>query len=490
MRFRFLIVLLVAVSFSTLAACGGSGDEEENRRLTEQVAALTDTNDTLASERAELQAQVETLADQVATLTESMDASAAEKAELLMQVETLAEGVAALTDTNDALTSQKVELDAQVETLAEQVAALTDANDALSSENAELRAQAETLAEQVATLTDGSDALASDKAELQEHIETLSEQVATLSEQVTTLTAANDAADSEKAELQAQVERLTDQVVTLTDTNDALASEKAELQAQVETLTGEVETLTEQRDEALAAPEDTPAVAGTSRPEPTAARQVISGSGDDVVPVDLQPGLTWIEASHSGVANFALWLRAETDELLINEIGPYEGTVVASVGGGSFLLDIEADGAWELAVREPRNPSPLEIGAYVCTGRDLLQYWPTPPAAIDSSLDWSPMELEEPISVDAKFFLCGGDAPTGFVQVSGQFLTILAEHRGSENFVVWLYHESGDVIDLVVNVIGDYSGTNFVRVTPGEVYFLRVEADGGWLVTFNELDAS
>ena len=205
MRFRFLIILLMAISLSTLAACGGSSDARENRRLAEQVATLTAANDALTAEKTELQAQIETLAEQVATLTAADDALTAEKTELQAQIETLAERVAALTDTNDALASQKVELDAQVETLAEQVAVLTDTNDSLASE---------------------------------------------------------------KAELQAQVEALTAQVATLTDTGDALASEKAELQTQAEELTGEVESLTEQRDEALAraAPSDDPEP--TPEPEP------------------------------------------------------------------------------------------------------------------------------------------------------------------------------------------------------------------------------
>ena len=187
MRSRVLIVLLVALSVSlilgTLVACGGSSDAKENRRLGEQVATLTDANDTLAAEKADLQAQVETLAEQVAALPDTNDALATEKAELAAQVETLTEQVATLTDTNEALASQKVELDAQVETLAGQVASVTDANDMLTSENAELQGQVETLGGQVATLTGGNDALAAEIAGLQGQVETLAGEVAALTEQ-------------------------------------------------------------------------------------------------------------------------------------------------------------------------------------------------------------------------------------------------------------------------------------------------------------------
>ena len=50
-----------------------------------------------------------------------------------------------------------------------------------------------------------------------------------------------------------------------------------------------------------------------------------------------------------------IWLRGGSDDLLVNEIGRYAGTLAVGVGGGSFLLDASADGAWEIDVREPRN---------------------------------------------------------------------------------------------------------------------------------------
>lgn len=232
MRFRFLIVLLMAISLSALAACGGSSDAEESRRLATQVNTLTAANEALTAEKAELQAQVETLAEQIAGLTDSSDAPAAEKAELQAQVETLTERVAALTDTNDALASQKVELDAQVETLAEQVATLTDANDALASEKAELQAHVEALTTQVAALTETGHASADEAAELQAQVETLAEQVAVLTD-------TNDALGAEKAELEAQVEMLTEQVTTLTEEHEEEATVEDEPTPQPEPLLGE-----------------------------------------------------------------------------------------------------------------------------------------------------------------------------------------------------------------------------------------------------------
>lgn len=76
----------------------------------------------------------------------------------------------------------------------------------------------------------------------------------------------------------------------------------------------------------------------------------IDGTGDDVVIADdSAPDASRVALSHSGDGNFAIWAYAErTTDLLVNDVGPYEGKV--RWPGGTVVLDITAGGAWSLAL--------------------------------------------------------------------------------------------------------------------------------------------
>ncbi|MEX1278111.1 MAG: hypothetical protein WEI16_03575, partial [Chloroflexota bacterium] len=75
----------------------------------------------------------------------------------------------------------------------------------------------------------------------------------------------------------------------------------------------------------------------------------LNGSGDDVVRVNPRiAGLARATVQHTGSSNFAVWAySASGGDLLVNEIGAYLGEVL--LGGGTFLLEITADGAWTVA---------------------------------------------------------------------------------------------------------------------------------------------
>jgi hypothetical protein len=70
-----------------------------------------------------------------------------------------------------------------------------------------------------------------------------------------------------------------------------------------------------------------------------------SVTGDDVVVMDItSPSL---DITHDGEANFiVLAWTAEERELLVNEIGPYDGTVLTPTG--PVVFDVQADGNWTL----------------------------------------------------------------------------------------------------------------------------------------------
>ncbi len=98
----------------------------------------------------------------------------------------------------------------------------------------------------------------------------------------------------------------------------------------------------------------------TSAPEPP---QTFTSVGQSVPPpFMLNEGLATFRMTHDGSANFAIWLvdaNGELIELLVNEIGPFDGSKAVSVTGDIFaaspgihFLDVAADGNWSVTIEQ------------------------------------------------------------------------------------------------------------------------------------------
>lgn len=194
-------------------------------------------------------------------------------------------------------------------------------------------------------------------------------------------------------------------------------------------------------------------------PEPI----TLKGSGDDVSSsFTLEEGVAIFDMNHKGSSNFQIWLyNADTgiqEDLLVNEIGSYSGKMIVGVKKGSivgvepgrYLLDVTADGSWDVEVEQP-NPSTA------------------------SSLPWT-------------FSGNGADVSSPFLLESGMgAVKYKMHHVGSSNFQIWLFHVSGDYEELLVNEIGNYDGSTLHSVggilgsEPG-IHYLDIEADGNWQV--------
>lgn len=193
----------------------------------------------------------------------------------------------------------------------------------------------------------------------------------------------------------------------------------------------------------------------------------LQGSGDDTTQsFELQEGVTIFEMSHTGSSNFAIWLynvaTAEQEELLVNEIGNYDGSVLigvtsgysADVEEGTYLLEVTADGNWQVTIEQPR-PS---------TADDI-------PTSYSGNGDTVP----QPFTLDS-----------GLVEFE-------MSHTGSSNFAIWLYHADGEREELLVNEIGSYTGSTLVSVSdswsgeasPG-IHYISVTADGNWQINISQ----
>ncbi|MDY6931833.1 MAG: hypothetical protein SVJ22_07990 [Halobacteriota archaeon] len=85
------------------------------------------------------------------------------------------------------------------------------------------------------------------------------------------------------------------------------------------------------------------------------APKTLNGKGQQASEVFyLDKGLARFEMTHDGDSNFAVWLlddEGDNVELLVNEIGEFDGSKAVSISkGGIYLLDISADGNWEISI--------------------------------------------------------------------------------------------------------------------------------------------
>lgn len=85
----------------------------------------------------------------------------------------------------------------------------------------------------------------------------------------------------------------------------------------------------------------------TAEPTP----KTFTGTGQQVSPfIKLEKGLATFKLRHTGKSNFAVVLMDKSgnrEELLVNEIGDFDGSKAVGISSsGIYLLDISADGAW------------------------------------------------------------------------------------------------------------------------------------------------
>ena len=72
-----------------------------------------------------------------------------------------------------------------------------------------------------------------------------------------------------------------------------------------------------------------------------------TGHGDDVILYSGNAGVATI--THDGSSNFAIWTYGDQSNLVVNEIGAYNGTVRWTKG--PELVSVTADGNWSIAVQ-------------------------------------------------------------------------------------------------------------------------------------------
>ena len=195
-------------------------------------------------------------------------------------------------------------------------------------------------------------------------------------------------------------------------------------------------------------PEPTEAVT----PEPTQAPPAdafeaftLKGKGNKVAKFTIPEDTAAIAViSETGSSNFVVESIASdgtSNDLLVNEIGSYKGTVLFDdrQGEHSVAFKISSNGTWSIVVKPVTqatgwNPATAVKG----TGSQVLR------------LTASPDSLA----------------------------VVKITHKGSSNFVVYAFGTDGT--ELLVNEIGNYSGET---ILPDSTVLVTIEADGTWTIT-------
>lgn len=194
-------------------------------------------------------------------------------------------------------------------------------------------------------------------------------------------------------------------------------------------------------------PTQTPQATPTPEPMPAFAAIELSGVGDSVPRFDIPEGVPAIAAAtHTGGANFAIVTLSEAGEqndLLVNTIGNYSGTVLFDEQDGqhSVAFEVTADGPWTITVRPVTE----------------ARSWDGETALVGAS--------DDVVRVDPA--------------VSG-LLTADVSHSGAGNFAIIAYGGGPFGQELLVNEIGAYNGE--VLIGDG-TFLLEVAADGSWSIT-------
>jgi len=169
-----------------------------------------------------------------------------------------------------------------------------------------------------------------------------------------------------------------------------------------------------------------------------------SGYGPDVLKFSKPDGSARpaiLKISHRGESNFSvvsLTNDYDYNDLLVNEIGNYNGTILLDAGyssSKSTYLEIDADGEWTVEVMSGYAAPVLRPGG-------------TASGTVDAVYAWT-----------------------------GKKSTASFRYAGDSNFIVqWMTRNDSD---LIVNEIGSYSGKRLVQAAPA---WLTIEAVGPWTV--------
>lgn len=176
---------------------------------------------------------------------------------------------------------------------------------------------------------------------------------------------------------------------------------------------------------------------------------ILTGNGQEATEkFKLENGLSIFYMQHDGTSNFAIWLldnSGDRIDLLVNAIGSFDGSKAVGINNpGDYVLDILADGNWNINIEQPRPKTSTPI---------------------------------------PKVLIGRGQKATEMFYLNTGLVRFKMKHDGSSNFAIWLLDNKGNRIDLLVNQIGTFDGSKALGITQSGVYLLDILAGGNWEIS-------
>lgn len=192
---------------------------------------------------------------------------------------------------------------------------------------------------------------------------------------------------------------------------------------------------------------------GPGTPEPPRIERVDSqrfeGSGSKQQTFKAGGGLTVISLTHEGRRNFVVTFgQGEDMQLLVNQIGNFEGSKAVGLPVGDYTLDIATQGEWTVEIDQS---VPTEANA--------------PPKKLEGD------------GVEASDFFALAVGPARF----------RLTHEGDGFFAPQLIKASdGTVITLLANELGRFTGEKTVEIHEAGIYLVDVTAVGRWTIDISQ----
>ena len=169
-----------------------------------------------------------------------------------------------------------------------------------------------------------------------------------------------------------------------------------------------------------------------------------AGSGDQVVTLNSFKSPKLITITNQGSSNFivkAYTSKGNSLDLIVNEIGNYQGTHIVRASKTSDLkvLEVQSDGNWAIKVSDL-------IDATNWNGKLVSGSFSTV------------FEIKKPF---------------------GSLSKLKMQHQGDSNFIVITFDKNGKRLSLKANEIANYNGT---KILGSNVSFITIETQGNWSI--------
>jgi hypothetical protein len=202
--------------------------------------------------------------------------------------------------------------------------------------------------------------------------------------------------------------------------------------------------------------DDEPTTAPVQQPQQAVVEPApitLSGSGPAATRLfRLEAGLTVIRMTHQGTSNFIVdFLDTNGNSVafgsVANVIDPFQGSTPVQIPrGADYLLDVQADGPWQIVVEQPRAASAPQTRSFSGDSQQATQLF-----ALSAGLH-----------------------------------RVHMTHQGDSNFIVDLLDENGESVTLgLANEIGPFDGSRAVQVPVDGIYLFSVQANGPWTINID-----